>query len=71
MAQSQDGSLNTEFSADAQRHDPPIVERSALRDRLQTHHHPRYLNLGFHHEIRKGKAQGPFPLLKRGDCFHA
>jgi hypothetical protein len=40
MAQSQDGSLNTEFGAEAQCHDPPIVERSALRDRLQTHHHP-------------------------------
>ncbi len=66
MAQSQDGSLNTEFSADAQRHDPPIVAFRVTRS-FATHHHPRYLNLGFHHEIRKGKAQEPFPLLKRGD----
>jgi hypothetical protein len=67
MAQSQDSSPITEFSADAQRHDPPIVESSALRDRLQTHNHPHYLNLRFHHEIRKGKSSRALPPPKRGD----
>jgi hypothetical protein len=65
MAQSQDGSLNTEFSADAQRHDPPIVERSALRDHLQRHHHPRYLNLGFTMRSEKEKLKSPSPAEAR------
>jgi hypothetical protein len=58
MAQSQDGSLNTEFSADAQRHDPPIVAFRVTRSFANT---SPSMNLGFHHEIRKGKAQEPFP----------